>query len=168
MKKRKKRISKGEALLLVIIGLFLGTVFTFGNQYWNADVKQSDAIKKEAIFDSYKETFGKRHSTKGIYVYFFDCDQLYIDATCVNEKVRADLNNIESGTGVTLVIHPNSDTILDMRIGEYVILEFDNTMDKIKKEMLLDYLINKNDQKSVRKYTFLLLIMSILCVIIHL
>lgn len=135
VKKRKKRISKGEALLLVIIGLFLGTVFTFGNQYWNADVKQSDAIKKEAIFDSYKETFGKRHSTKGIYVYFFDCDQLYIDATCVNEKVRADLNNIESGTGVTLVIHPNSDTILDMRIGEYVILEFDNTMDKIKKEM---------------------------------
>lgn len=134
MKKRKNKISRGESLLLVIIGLFLGTVFTFGNQYWNADVKQSDTVQKEAIFASYREIFGKGYNTKGIYVYFLDYDQLYIDGTCVNEKLRADLNDIEPGTRVTLMLHPNSDTILDMRIEEYVILEFDTTQDKINKE----------------------------------
>lgn len=134
MKKRNVRISRGEALFLVIIGLFMGTVFIFGNQYWNAEVAQKDMIRKEVTFTSYKETFGKRHTTKGIYIYFSDCEQLYIDGVCVNDKLRTDLRSIKSGTKVTLMIHPNSDTILDMRVDGYVILEFNNVQDKLSTE----------------------------------
>lgn len=134
MKRRKKNISRGEALFLVIAGLFIGTVFTFGMQYWNANIDQKDAIHKRAIFDSYKERFGRRNSTRGIDVYFLDCEQLYIDSECVDETLRDELSNIDSGTRVVLMIHPNSDTILDMRVDEKVILEFYDVQEKLGTE----------------------------------
>lgn len=57
----KKSISKGEAWFLLIAGLIMGTVFSFGMQYWNAPIAREEAIHTTAVFSSYKEQLNRGH-----------------------------------------------------------------------------------------------------------
>ena len=41
--KKSKKMTRREAILLVVIGLIMGTVFTFGTKYWNAPITQNEA-----------------------------------------------------------------------------------------------------------------------------
>ena len=131
--KSKKAMTKMEAWFLLIAGLFLGTVFTFGMQYWNAPVARGDAIHATVVFSSYTESRRDGH-VKEIIVRFEDHEQLYIDGSCINEQVRNGLDTIAPGMKVDLLIHPNSNTILDFRMGNSVVLEFENTSEKLASE----------------------------------
>ena len=59
--KSKKAITTMDAWFLLIAGLFLGTVFTFGMQYWNAPVARDDAIPATVVFSSYTERRSDGH-----------------------------------------------------------------------------------------------------------
>ena len=131
--KSKKAMTKMEAWFLLIAGLFLGTVFTFGMQYWNAPVARGDAIHATVVFSSYTESRSDGH-VKEIIVRFEDHEQLYIDGSCINEQVWNGLDTIAPGMKVDLLIHPNSNTILDFRMGNSVVLEFENTSEKLASE----------------------------------
>ena len=43
-------------------------------------------------------------------------------------------NLLPSGTEVKLIIHPNSDTVLDMRTDDSVLIEFDESIDILSLE----------------------------------
>ena len=131
--KSKKTMTTMEAWFLLIAGLFMGTVFTFGMQYWNAPVTQEDAIHATVVYSSYTESRRDGH-VKEIIVRFEDHDQLYIDGSCINEQVWNGLDTIAPGMKVDLLIHPNSNTILDFRMGNSVVLEFENTSEKLASE----------------------------------
>ena len=131
--KSKKTMTTMEAWFLLIAGLFMGTVFTFGMQYWNAPVTQEDAIHATVVYSSYTESRRDGH-VKEIIVRFEDHDQLYIDGSCINEQVRDGLETIAPGMKVDLMIHPNSNTILDFRMGNSVVLEFEDTSAKLTNE----------------------------------
>lgn len=131
--KSKKAMTKMEAWFLLIAGLFLGTVFTFGMQYWNAPVARGDAIHATVVFSSYTESRSDGH-VKEIIVRVEDHEQLYIDGSCINEQVRNGLDTIAPGMKVDLLIHPNSNTILDFRMGNSVVLEFEDTSEKLTSE----------------------------------
>ena len=45
----------GLAIFLLIAGLLLGCVFTFGMQYWNANVIREECTVIDTEFVSYKE-----------------------------------------------------------------------------------------------------------------
>ena len=105
--KSKKSMTKMEAWFLLIAGLFLGTVFTFGMQYRNAPVARDDAIHATVVFSSYTERRSNGH-VKEIIVRFEDYEQLYIDGSCINEQVWNGLDTIAPGMKVDLLIHPNS------------------------------------------------------------
>ena len=45
----------GLAVFLLIAGLFLGSVFTFGMQYWNSEVTREEYTLIDTQFVSYKE-----------------------------------------------------------------------------------------------------------------
>lgn len=131
--KFKKAMTKMEAWFLLIAGLFLGTVFTFGMQYWNAPVTQEDAIHTTDVFSSYTKN-RRNGDVKEIIVRFENHEQLYIDGSCINEQVWDGLEMISPGMEVELMIHPNSNTILDFRKGNLVVLEFENTSEKLANE----------------------------------
>ena len=133
-RKKKKRISKIEAILLIIIGICMGSALTFLNCYLFSKIEVESSIGKNIIYESYWINYGKNHTIDEIIVDFYDNNQFYIAGECVNNKLIDDLNKIQSGTEVSLLIHPNSDTILDMRSDDCVILEFDNAQDKISRE----------------------------------
>ncbi len=113
--KKKNTMTKLEAWILLIGGLIMGTVFTFGMQYWNAPIAQEDAVHTIAVFSSYVERKDDGH-VKEIIVRFEDHEQRYIDGVCINEKLRSDMRTIAPGTELSLMIHPNANTILDLRV----------------------------------------------------
>lgn len=116
---------------MLVAGIILGSVFTFGMQYWNSDIKREDALRVEA---TYEKCAISRHRSRGAVVYFTDNDPLSIDSACINDDLREALDGLEKGTGAIMLVHPNSDTILDMRVGGEYILDFADTQRKLKGE----------------------------------
>ena len=134
MKKRKNTMSKFEAVILAVLGLLLGTVFTFGMRYWQSPVMKTEAIYDEAVFTSYKETVSHHGSLKEILLRFEDREQVSVDGACLTDEVIAQIEAITPGSTVTLYIHPNSDTVLELICHGEVILPFDETVKKVATE----------------------------------
>lgn len=131
--KELKSMTNVEALFLLIAGFILGTVFTFGMHYWNVPITQEESIHATAVFSSYKEQLEKG-DVKEIIVRFENYDQLYIDGVCVNSELRDRLHSIAPGTEVSLIVHPNSNTILNFQIGDSVLMDFHSTSEKLAGE----------------------------------
>lgn len=132
--KKGPPMSRGEAWFLLIIGLFMGTIFTFGMQFWNSSIDEEDAIMDTAIFASYDVRHGKSGSTKEIIVRFEDREHLYIDGVCVTDALINQLKAVKHGDELMLTIHPNSNTILELQYGNKLLLEFDQTTKKLMNE----------------------------------
>ena len=111
----------------------MGTVFTFGMQYWNAPITQEETIHTTAVYASYKEQL-KRGHVKEIILRFEDHEQLYIDGVCITEELRDDIHSLAPGTHLSLMIHPNSNTIMDLKVGNSVWLDFQSTSEKLTSE----------------------------------
>ena len=60
LKKMRDPIPLGLAVFLLIAGLFLGSVFTFGMQYWNSEVTREECTLIDTQFVSYKEIRQKK------------------------------------------------------------------------------------------------------------
>ena len=58
--KRTKKATKGEAIFLLVAGLIIGTVFTFGVRYWNVPITEDEAQLVTATFSSYKSSRNRR------------------------------------------------------------------------------------------------------------
>ena len=52
----RKKMTLEQAILFLIVGLILGTVFTFGQQYWKAPIQRDEAISVQA---EYQNQFGE-------------------------------------------------------------------------------------------------------------
>ena len=131
--KNRISITKGEAWFLLIAGLIMGTVFTFGTQYWNAPVTKEESIHTNAIYESYA-TQRRRGQVTEIIVRFEDHKQLYIDGVCINDKLLNSIDNLASGIEMSMIVHPNSSTIMELYADNQVLLEFQNTSEKLTGE----------------------------------
>ena len=131
--KSKRPMAKGEAWFLLIAGFIMGTVFTFGMQYWNAPVTKEESIHATAIYESYT-TQREQGRVKEIIVRFKDHEQLYIDGTCINDRLLNSIDSLVPGTELSMIVHPNSNTILELHADNQVLLEFQNTSEKLTGE----------------------------------
>ena len=131
--KRKATVTKGEAWFLLIAGFIMGTVFTFGMQYWNAPVTKEESIHTTAIYESYATQREQGH-VKEIIVRFKDHEQLYIDGVCINDKLLRSIDNLAPGIEMAMIVHPNSNTILELHADNQVLLEFQNTSEMLTGE----------------------------------
>ena len=133
-RKRPERIPKAAAWFLVIAGILLGTVFTFGMHYWESSVSKEDAIYTEAVFESYDKIYG-RSTLKEIKVVFQDRKPLFIDGSCCSQTVLDSMAALKSGTVLCMYVHPNSSTLLAIQNGNNSILLFDNAIEKLSSEV---------------------------------
>lgn len=131
--KKSKKMTKSEAIFLLIVGLIMGTVFTFGMKYWNDSIMQEEAQQVNAIFSSYKET-KRRGRVQEIILRFDDHEQLYIDGVCIDNELCDTISEIMPGTILEMMVHPNSNTILEMETGTTKILEFNDSVQKLSSE----------------------------------
>ncbi len=131
--KNKRPITKGEAWFLLLAGFIMGTVFTFGVQYWNAPVTKEESIHTTAIYESYIAQ-RERGRVKEIIVRFKDHEQLYIDGVCVNDMLLNSIDSFIPGIELSMIVHPNSNTIMELHADNQVLLEFQNTSERLTGE----------------------------------
>ncbi len=141
-RKKGKSLSVGTAIFTLVAGMILGSVFTFGMQHWNAEIKREDAIRVEATYEKHtiRSKISKRRNS-GAVVYFTDNAPLSIDDACINDDLREALERLTKGTKAIMLVHPNSDTILDMRVGGMTVLDFADTQDKLTFEQNVFFLL---------------------------
>ena len=137
MKKRniKEPLPIGVATFFIIVGLFLGTVFIFGQQYWGSPLEREDAVVVSATYEKCWVQYGRTHSSiSQIVLYLNERDNLCIDGACANEKIVERIKELPKGAKLDMLVHPNSDTVWELRYGDEVILSFEESQKDIKGE----------------------------------
>lgn len=136
MKRTHSEISQDRAIFLLLAGLFLGTIFTFGMRYWHAPVSREDCTQVNTEFVSYRERT-RRGSIQLIYI---DCanGQCYeLDGACISQPVLDGVENLQPQEPITLLIHPNSDTIMEFSSESGTLMEFDDVAQRVAGDTLL-------------------------------
>lgn len=126
----------GLAIGLFLVGILLGSVFTFGMQYWNAEVAQESCIHIETQFLSCDEIQQPKRPTE-IKEIAIDCangERYFIDGVSINTKLRNALAALSEQENITLLIHPNSNTIVELSNERGKILVFEDTIHKLDNE----------------------------------
>ena len=136
----KKRISDPMpfklAVFMLVIGILLGSIFTFGMQYWNKNIPREECRVVKTQFLSYDEIWHAK-PTVSIVEIAIDCtdgNRYFIDGVSINEELRDQLSSLSKNDDITLLIHPNSNTIVEFSNDQTVLLNFDDTISKLDGE----------------------------------
>ncbi len=126
----------GLAIGLLLVGILLGSIFTFGMQHWNREISRDSCTLITTQFLSYNEIRQHKHPTK-IKEIAIDCangETYFIDGTSINTKLRNALTAMSEQEHITLLIHPNSNTILELSTERDKILVFEDTIHQLDNE----------------------------------
>ena len=135
-RRKKQEISLGTAVMLLVVGLILGSIFVFGSQYWGEPIQRKDAIEMSATYEAYEINPGKirKHHIKQIEITLADHSSVYIDGACVSEDVKDGIKALPEGAKLDMLVHPNSDTVWELKHGDKTILSFEESQRDIKNE----------------------------------
>ena len=130
----KKLPSLGQANILLVFGLLLGTVFTALMDYTQGPVTMEEARPVSAVMEDVRGSYGRRsrrNSLREILIRFEDNDQLGIDHPVANKAMLDKLLSVAPGTTFDMLVHPNSSTILALTIGGEEIVGLDDAVAKL-------------------------------------
>ena len=130
----KKLPSLGQAIILLIIGLLLGTAFTVLMDYTQGPVTRDEARPVSAVMEDVRGRRNRRNSLREILIRFEDYEQLGIDHPVANKAMLDKLLSVAPGTTFDMLVHPNSATILALHINGEEIINFDTAMAKLSNE----------------------------------
>lgn len=157
---KKERITLVLYLFFMVLFVFLGTVNTFGIQYWNEDFKKEECIYIETQFADYQETRKLIIAqNKGITIYCTNGEKYDINPVCINKMLREDISELERKADITMLVHPDSNEIVELTANDVKLLDFNNATD------VLDY-----KATSSHLFGILMYISSLVCLanaIIH-
>ena len=123
----------GRAIFLLIAGLLLGSVFTFGMQYWNSEIKREECTLIDTQFVSYEEIRQPKRpmEIKEIAVDCVNDERYFVDGVSINSDLRNSLSELSNQQKIRLLIHPNSKTIVEISTENGTILTFHETIRKL-------------------------------------
>jgi len=126
----------GPSVFLLIVGFLLGSVFTFGMQHWNAVVTREECTVVDTGFVSYKEIRQQRHpmEIKEIAVDCVNDERYFIDGVSINSDLRNSLSELSERQRIRLLIHPNSNTIVEFSTENGTIFTFHEAIRKLGRE----------------------------------
>ena len=126
-------ITLGQSLVLLVLGLLMGTVFTFGVQYWNETVTKEECRYIETQFLDYKE-IKQRSRINQIAIDCADGERYFIDQVSINTRLREDLAELEKNDNITMLIHPKGGNIVELRHYGAELLSFEESMENLDKD----------------------------------
>ncbi len=124
---RSEKPDAGTYFLCMIVGLFLGFVFLQmpGN---NTVIHRADATKLVGTLQDCTVHYQKGH-LHTITLSFSDIDKQFIHDVCTTNTLADALTALPVGTDMTLLVHPRSHNVLEIRVGEETLLEFDRSQE---------------------------------------
>ena len=135
-KHKNKPMPLNLAIVMLFIGVLLGSVFTFGMQYWNAKMTREDCTVVKTQFLSYDEMRRMKRPYRIIEI-AIDCadgNRYFIDGVSINDELRNKLSFISENECITLLLHPNSNKIVEVSSSQGLLLSFDETVNDLDGE----------------------------------
>ncbi|MBQ8783722.1 MAG: hypothetical protein IJZ57_08130 [Clostridia bacterium] len=127
---KKERFTLVMYLFFMVLFFFLGTVNTFGIKYWNDDFKKEECTYIETKFADYQETKKSIiYKDKGITVYCTNGESYDINPACINKMLRDDISELEKYSDITILVHPDSNEIVELTANDVKLLDFNNATD---------------------------------------
>ena len=114
----------------LIVTSIIAIVFTFVVPFYNAPIEKSEAISITATFSDYSKIRSKG-VVQSLMLSFHNHTSLRIDRTCINDKLISELDNIEAYTQVSMLVHPNSNNIMELSYNGKEILNFEYSKNKM-------------------------------------
>ena len=134
-KRYKKKETLSDGIKLIVVGLLLGTVFTFGQQFWSATVTRNACTMVETTFVEYEYDRGiSRYNRERLSVDCGDGERYWFDSASIYNSLMDELDAIVPGEEITLLLHPNSDSIMELATEDKVILSFAEAMEDVAGE----------------------------------
>ncbi len=133
---RKKPMPLGLAIGMFVIGIFLGSIFSFGMEFWNEEVTRESCKVVKTQFVSYEERHKLKRPTK-IQEITINCtndERYFIDGVSINTNLKNELSTLSEQDEIILLIHPNSSTIVEFSSENGYILKFEDTIEKLGDE----------------------------------
>lgn len=131
-KRYKEKTKLSDAVKIIVIGLLLGTVFTFGARISNASVTQDECTVVETEFVDYNYRY--RRGGERLSVDCADGERYWFDAASDLIKLRDDMAEIPPQEKITMLLHPNSHSIMEFTTKNEVILSFDEAMEDMARD----------------------------------
>lgn len=123
---------KTQGWICIITGLIVGTVFTFGMQYWNSPITRNEAKYTEAVFSSYEEVY-KNGSINELIIHFENYDDLSIHNTCCSQQVIDGIRSLKRGEKLKIYYHPKSGNIMELLCKGKAILQFEDASQRLSR-----------------------------------
>ena len=120
--------------VVVLVFLFIGSVMIFGMHYWEKPISREEAISTTASYQSCQKRRAP-HSLAEIEVHFSDLDRQKIDGSYATDELYQTIDALAPGTQLSLLLHPNSATILEIRVGDELLLDFDHAVRALRGEV---------------------------------
>ena len=135
MKKASKNesLSLGQSVLLLVIGVFLGCIFTFGMQYWNQEVTRDNCTIVETQFIDYRIT-KNRSANREVVLNCSDSKRYFIDGELINSELKNNLSRLKTNDEITLLIHPTSNSVVEFSAGDVTLINFYEAINKLGNE----------------------------------
>lgn len=131
---KKELPPMGEILKVLVLGLLLGTVFSFGMQYWSEEVTREECEVVDTIYLEHELLTINRAGEHEIAIDCANGERYFIHRVSVNNELRNDVWDLPEQSPITLLIHPNSNDILEFETEDGLLLEFDETIAKISED----------------------------------
>ena len=126
-KRYRKKETLSDGIKIIVIGLLLGTVFTFGIPFGSATVTREQCTLVETEFVDYDYDYSRRGEHLSV-----DCTdgvRYRFDSASIYYSLRDELDAIVPGEEITLLLHPNSDVIMELATEDRIVLSFDEAME---------------------------------------
>ena len=126
----KNKMTLEQAILFLVVGAILGSVFIFGQKYWKAPIDRDSASYVQVKYLSHTQKL-VRPDSHAINIHCSNGEIYTIDASCVSFDILDYMNSLTEGTNLDMLVHPNSNTILSLSIDNTDILDFDEVIGKV-------------------------------------
>lgn len=122
--KKSEPLNRWVALVMALISIFMGTVFS-------SILLQNRPISKEEATQltcTYKEFTGHK-KLKGRFtelkLLFYDSSAQYIDSSCVTDEIFKTIEETAPGTKFNMLVNPKNDYVVELVINDIIILNFE-------------------------------------------
>lgn len=132
---KNKKITLCSAIAMTLLCLILGTVFLSNFLFWEKTVEKKDAIRISAVYESYY--YKNLHRRASIFeLYFKDAETLSIASVCVSDELFERLDNLPEGSRVDMLLHPNSDYVIEIKTEEKTIMDYEYATGRMHTESI--------------------------------
>ena len=124
-------MNRWVALVMALVSIFMGTVFS-STLILNQPIDREEATE---LTYTYKDFTGHEKGKGGfteIKLIFSDGSALYIDASCVTDKIFKAIEETAPGTDFNMLVNPNNDYIVELVVNDVVILDFETAQKSLE------------------------------------